>query len=279
MSDSTVGRESVVRQPRIGSRARAAVFGLFDILIRRPGLPVFALVAAFFSLGHPAGGVQRDDEMVIAGEIVAEKFELRSPAGKTAGLFHLTPAGTGALSLYDDKGCVRVEIGFDERGAAGVRLFGSDKRLRANLSVDNGTGAPRFELLDDHGNPGIKLEITKDFGPSIVVGTGRQGRVMLGVSKDGSPHVGLSDSKGPRIWMSASSEQAGIRLMGKRSILRSAWTVGEDGAASFSLFDRDQKERLVVSTDKDGIPAIRLKDPVESTTREFRVGGISTVRD
>ena len=96
MSDSTLGQELSVRQPGSHSKMRAAVSGFFGILARRQGLLLFVLVAAFFSLGHPAGGVQREGEIMIAGQIAAESFELRGPAGKTAGLFHLTPAGHGA---------------------------------------------------------------------------------------------------------------------------------------------------------------------------------------
>ena len=176
------------------------------------------------------------------------------------------------LSLYDDKGSARIEIGFDERGSAGIRLFGPDKRTRASLAVDTGTGAPRLELLDDQGNPGIKLEISKEFGPSIVVGAGRQGRILLAVSKEGSPSVGLSDQNGPRIWMSVSDGQPVIQLMGTRGAVRSTWKVAKDGSVAFSLLGRDQRECLLLLTDKDGTPAVRLIDAAHNRSREIKAG-------
>ena len=43
-----------------------------------------------------------------------------------------------------------------------------------------------------------------------------------------------------------------------------------DGAASFSLWDLDRRERLVVQTDKDGKPAIRFIDPANQTVKEIK---------
>ena len=204
------------------------------------------------------------------GAIIAEGYELRGPNGKTAAVLHLTPQGQGELSFLDDTGRPRIEVGFDGRGSPGVRLLGPDRHLRASLAVDDQTGAPQLNLIDDRGDPGIKLEITKEHGPSIIVGSMRQSRILTRVSKDGRPSLSLWNQDGQRIGMTLLDGKPVIQLLEGNNVVRSSWNVGADGSTSFSLLDRNEKVRLVVLVDEDGMPAIRFIDSAGKISREIK---------
>ena len=142
MSDPGPPGTSSFQQNRCSS-ARLTVSSLSRSLARRKW-PLFLLsMFVFFSMGHLAGGFQKEQDILKAKAIVAEGYELRGPDGKPAALLHLTPQGQGELSFLDDTGRPRIEVGFDGLGSPGVRLLGPDRHLRASLAVDRQTGALR----------------------------------------------------------------------------------------------------------------------------------------
>jgi hypothetical protein len=234
--------------------------------------PLFLFsMLVFFSMGHFAGAFQKEQEILRAKAIASERFELLSPAGKTAALLRLNPRGQGELTIFDERADPRVEIGFDARGSPGVRLLGTDHRLRASLLIDSQTGAPRLDFIDDKGNSAIKLEISPRFGPSVIVGSKLQNRINIGISKDGSPGITLWDQRFPRLMMSMVQGKPSIRLMDADNVDRSTWKVGKDGSPSFSLRDRNDKDRVVMSIDNDEEAALRFLDAAGKTLKELRI--------
>jgi len=253
------------------SKSAAPNFG-WSKLVAPYRWPLFLFsLLVFFSMGHLAGAFQKEQEILRAKEIASERFELLGPGGKTAALLRLNPRGQGELTIFDEKADPRVEIGFDAQGSPGVRLLGTDHRVRASLLIDGQTGAPRLDFIDDKGNSALKLEISPRFGPIVVVGSKLQNRINIGISKGGSPRITMWDQRFPRISMSIIQGQPSINLTDTDNVARSTWKVGEDGSPSFSLRDRDDKDRVVMSIDNDEDAALRFLDAAGKTVKELRI--------
>jgi hypothetical protein len=262
-------RSSCVQVSRI-PRAEKTALG-WTRIIARCRWPFFALcLVIFFSIGHLAGAVQKEEEILRAKEVIAEKFELRGPDGTLAASLSVSRVGQARLVFFDKNRNRRIGIGFDPLGSPGISLHDANGEVRVHLKVDGQTGEPRLNFTDDQLNPSIVITINKGLGPSIVVGSARQSRIRIGVSDEGSPSIQLWDGNSPRISMSVPDGQPIIQLLEANFAVRSTWRVLADGSVSFSLLDRNKQERLVVLTDKDGKPAIRFLDPGGVAVKELK---------
>ena len=101
--------------------------------------------------------------------------------------------GTASLSLRDEKGIDRLELGVSSGGTPTVKLFGAD-RSRAELTVDGGNAS--FELI----GPGGSLAMDRQDGPTLEL-MGSNGRTGASLSlREGEASLQLFDSSGQIVW-------------------------------------------------------------------------------
>ncbi len=239
---------------------------------RRWQWPLLTLiVAAFFAMGHRAGAVQKEQEMLKFKTISAETFEVRGPDNKLRASLFRGPRGEALLSFFDQDGRSRLSLGINSKGTPIISLLDDKQAQKMSLSLDSEDGTPQIILFDGDNEAALHLGITKGFGPDISVGKQGQGRVSIFVTKEGSPAVQLVDPKGdPRISAGVFDDGPSISLLGDDRVVQAIWRVLPDGSASFSLSDRQARQRLVVMTDKQGKPSIRFIDPDRNQSREIR---------
>lgn len=234
---------------------------------------MMAIAALIFSIGHGAGAYQKEEEILKTRMISAEKFEVRGPDGKLRASLAQGKNEGAILSFYDESGRSRLIIGTDAKGTPSISFLndkdkGAPKML---LSVDPNDGTPQIILFDDHGAPTVHLGLVKGFGPDLSLGKVGQGRISLYVTEKGDAAIQLLDPKNhPRLSLSVADAGPSISLLDDNQAVRATWRVLPDGTPDFSLSDRHSRERLVVTTDKDGRPSIRFVDPDTKTFRELR---------
>ncbi len=230
---------------------------------------LLSLLPVFFSLGHFAGAVQREPDTLQAGSIVAEKYELRGADGKLAATLFQGPDGAVMLTFIDQKGGSPLMIGLDAKGSPSILFFDERRKNRMALALDGGT--PHVNLFDDRGDVALAFGMVKGIGPRLDVGKIGSNRISIGISRGGEPSIELmGQGNTPRISMTILDNSPFIALSDGGHGVRSTWRVMPDGAASFSLWDLERRERLVVQTDKDGKPAIRFIDPANQTVKEIK---------
>jgi hypothetical protein len=221
-----------------------------------------AASVAFFAIGHFAGASQNEQAFLKARSISARKLEIRRADNKVAARLAEDRNGANRLTFFDNKGRARLELGLSQDGAPSILLLGEDMRQKIGISMGEATEAPTVFLCDDSGNHAISLTVHKGLGPSLVVGAPGRAGVSMGASPDGSAFVDLADKTNrARVTLSVDNEVAGLSIMDSDHLIRASLRVVKDGRPAFSLYDVKQRERLIVATDADGKPSIRIVDP------------------
>jgi hypothetical protein len=250
---------------------QARLNGARRITLRAGACAITILVIGVYaSIGHFAAAQRKESDVLKTDYVFAERFELRGADGKLGASLSLTAEGRPVLSFFDETGHPRLTIGLDAKASPGISFFGKNNDLKMSLFVEASDAMPHVALFDERGHVAIGLGVTKGLGPGIEVGQAGHGRASIGVSEEGSPSIELWDDKNsPRVSLSLVDQCPVIALMDSGRVVRAKWNVGSDGSASFSLFDRNKKERLVVQTDKDGKPAVRFVHAVNAAFKEL----------
>ncbi|MHB1556772.1 MAG: hypothetical protein ACYC61_04735 [Isosphaeraceae bacterium] len=229
------------------------------------------LLVGIFAIGHLAGAAQKEQEILRANRIQAERFELRGPDDVLRAAFFKGPKGEAHLSFFGDDGKTRLSLGIGDDGLPSLSMYDNNKKMKLGLSIDHEGGNPQLVLLDDSGEPAVHLGVRKDSGPDVTVGRKGKGRVSISLSKDGEPSLQLQDERGdPRVALGLSHGLPSISLMAGNNVLRSSWSVRADGSAALSIHDSNAKPRLVIGVDRDGKPSIKVMDPAAGTEREIK---------
>lgn len=220
------------------------------------------------TLGHIVGGAQKDQDTLKANTVVADKYEIQGPNGKTAAMFYRSDSGDARLVFLDDKEHLRLAIGLLSGGRPGITMFDQNNKQKLSLAILPDGDAPGLVLFDDQGNPSINLSVIKDSGPQLAMGSADKGRITMGLSKDGEPSV-LLCSKGdkPRMNLQLVDGAPSIRFYDANQVIRTSWGLKADGSPSFSLSDDQSRVRLMISTGVAGQPFIRIDDPDNKTSK------------
>lgn len=229
------------------------------------------LLVGIFAIGHLAGAAQKQQEILKADRIQAERFEVRGPDNVLRAAFFKGAKGEACLSFFDKDGKTRLSLGIGDDGLPSLSMYDNNKKMKLGLSIDHEGGNPQLVLLDDSGEPAIHLGVRKDSGPDVTVGRKGKGRVSISLSKAGEPSLQVQDEQGdPRVALGLSGGLPSISLMAGKNVLRSSWRVHADGSAAFAIHDGNAKQRLVIGVDRDGKPSIRFIDPAAGTEREIK---------
>jgi hypothetical protein len=220
------------------------------------------ILASFFSMGRLVGAFQKEQEILRAKAIVAEKFEIRGEDKTLRAALVKGPDGGGFLVFFDSAGNARLSLGMDAKSNSIISFFGADKSRKMSLGLIDGDGAPSIQLFDAQGESTLSVGLVKGFGPSVTIGKKGKGQISMSVVDRLSSSILISDSKAhPRIALSASDTGPSILLLGDIDAVRASWRVLPDGVVSFSLRDGQSRERLIMMTDKDGKPSIKFLSP------------------
>ncbi len=229
------------------------------------------LLGGIFAIGHLAGAAQKEQELLKADRMEAERFEVRGPDDVLRAALFKGAKGEARLSFFDKDGKTRLSLGIGDDGLPSLSMYDNDKKMKLGLSIDPEGGNPQLVLLDDSGEAAIHLGVRKDSGPDVTVGRKGKGRVSISLSKDGEPSLQVRDEQGdPRIALGLSGGVPSISLMAGKNVLRSSWRLLADGSAAFSIHDSNAKQRLVIGVDRDGKPSIKVIDPAAGTEREIK---------
>jgi hypothetical protein len=215
----------------------------FALAVRALG-PLFAGVAClFFCLGQFAGAVQKDEKVLRAGTVVAERFELLGPTGKRTALLRTDEKGATYLSFFDEKGSRRLTFGVSDNAEPMLTFFDSKGEQRLNARIDHQNDAPYLALS---GGPplGTRIALMADGnGGSLTLSQPKGGRLYLRVDERGQPtaHLhGVGNAQG--VTMSAGADDALVALAG------------------------NGRNRVRLGLLPDGLPEIRLTDETNQVT-------------
>ncbi len=226
------------------------------------------LLVGIFAIGHFAGAAQKEQELLKAQEIQAERFELRGADNVLRASLSRGPKGETYLSFFGKDGKPGLSLGLNGDGTPAISLYDRQSKTRIGLSVDPEGGNPQLVLFDDDSEPAIRLGIPKGSGPDITVGRKGKGGVSISLTKDGDPSIRVRDQGGDsRLSLGLSGGEPSISLFGPKNVLRSSWRANADGSVAFSLYDGKALRRLAIELDRDGKPAIRFLDPTVGAVR------------
>jgi len=228
------------------------------------------VLVIFFAMGHFAGATQKEQSLLKARSISAQRYELRRADGTVGASLVEGRRGETLLTFLDQKGRSRLTVGLTERGAPSIRLLGEDEQLKIGLMVNPLDDAPTVFLCDDSGDNVVSFGVWKGLGSNLRIGKAGRGGINLRVSPEGSAFVDFLDQTNKsRILLSVLDDAASLSLMDKDHLVRASLRILQDGSPNFTLFDPKNRERLIVLTDKDGKPSIRFIDPDNNMQREL----------
>ena len=104
------------------------------IVWRYRGLSIVLVFFAFFSMGHFAGAVQKEQELLKAGVVSAERYELRGADGRLGAVLAVEPSGEVNLRFTNKKGTSSLIAGLDANGSPEISFLEDKNGLRMKLA-------------------------------------------------------------------------------------------------------------------------------------------------
>ena len=187
--------------------------------------------------------------------IVAGVAVLSGLAGGIAAARLLRPGRTiraESVDIVDRDGTVRARIATDDKGGAGLFLFGAGDEIRAELSVLEGA-VPRLALFDGDGN--VRASLVGDAAPALILlHKGRKRRVHLGLEVDGAPSLGFFFGEGRSRAEIAlgSGGKPSLMLRDDHGIVRAAVGIRTDGSPLLAACDEKGKPIWVAPAGSPG---------------------------
>ena len=230
-----------------------------------------ALVVGCFSMGHFAGAVQKEEEILKAKRILAESFELRDQDDELSASLSRSARGETLLTFYDKAKQPRLSMGLDEKGLPGISFFGEKNKVSMKWSTSAGEDAPSLCLYDGHGDPAISLGIAEKSGPCFRIGSPGKPQISIAVTREGSPSIQLFDTDNKsRVEISLQADLPVIALRDEKQTLRATWRLQAGGTPVMSFSDANARPRLVLMTDQEGRPSIQFIDANRKLIREVK---------
>ena len=81
-------------------------------------------------MGHFAGAVQKEQELLKAGVVSAERYELRGADGRLGAVLAVEPSGEVNLQPYQQKGTSSLIAGLDANGSPEISFLEDKNGLR-----------------------------------------------------------------------------------------------------------------------------------------------------
>jgi hypothetical protein len=140
------------------------------------------------------GATRPAPKVIVAEEIVAERFIVKDASGKPRSTWLVGKDGEVLLGMLDG-GKPRLAIFVRKKD---VGMFVSDPGGKGRLSAGMLKGEPHFSLFDKNGKPQVFINaIDRDGSPSIaVLDSSNQVRASMGFTEGTSPAVILKDRNG-----------------------------------------------------------------------------------
>ncbi len=224
-------------------------------------LRLLLLLVLFFAMGHFAGAFQKDQDTLRFQSITAEKLEIRGPDGKLKATLSGGRAGGDSLSFYDAQGARRLSLGIDKEGSPNVLFFDDKRKMRLALAIDPHDNTPHINFFDDQTKSVLSAGLLNGLGPDISVGKHDGNHITISLVND-DPRIQFVDSNHQsRVHIGMIDKQPSISLAGENGAIQSNWRIEPDGSVVFSMSDRAMRQRVVITTDKDGKPSIRVINP------------------
>ena len=224
-------------------RSRLRALGAAAFVFVQSRWPRYALMLSiFFWMGHFAGAVQKEQQLLKARAIIAEKYELRKADGTLAATLATSAKQQAALSFFDPKGTKRLSVGINNDGSPEILLMGTNGRLRLGMTLDFGKDGPEIVLCDDRGSPEIMLGLTQASGPILSIGKVGRSSVAVNVSKAGTASINVLDDTGnSRISLSNLEDTPEVQLFASKRQVRSAFNAESGRIACTHTLRPEQK--------------------------------------
>ena len=227
-----------------------------------PLVPLLACVAFLsFGFGHFAGAVQKNEKVLRADAVVAERFELVGPNGKPTALLRTDERGGTYLIFFDDKQSRKLTLGVSHLGEATLLLYDSMGQTRASLMIDAENSDP-FLSLRGSGSLGsdISLSAHRD-GAKLALSEKKGGRLYVGIDERGQPTAGLFGGNDRGVFLSADDDNGNISLTGANRVRRVSWRMLPDGSPEIVLMDEAGDVTSIMALTRDGKTTFRRPAP------------------
>jgi hypothetical protein len=222
-------------------------------VVCRPGPFLAAVACIFFCLGQFAGAVQRNEKVLRADAVVAQKFELIGSNGKRAATLATDGNGAAYLTFFDEKQTARLRVGVSDRADSVLMLSDSKGETRLDARISSTDDTPYFILS---GGPPLGTTIALSASGShgyLSLSQTKGGRLSLNVDDEGQPGVYLHGIGGERgISLSANADRQEIALNGKDGKKRVRLIMLPDGSPELSLADETNEVTSIMTLTKDG---------------------------
>ena len=238
--------------------------------LRHVSTVVAITLSAFMWLGSYGPAHQTDQTIVHCKLAIAERFSVSSENQARFGALSRNPADEPTLVFIDFKTGRALQMGVFQGRSSSIALKSKDHRLSLSAPV---SGAFAIRL-----------------GNSI-----RKSELEMLVDSGDAPHFNMTDGTGKKISFSATgskNEPAIISLFDKTETSR-VQLFGSPAGTLLSLFDKDGHVRMLggvmpgkspvlmlydsmrvpsveVSTDADGVPLLKLRDPHLRISNTFK---------
>jgi hypothetical protein len=223
----------------------------FHALLRQAPLIALA-VGVLCSLSRVASGVQREEAVIRAKSLVAEKFELVDAKGRPAASLQKGLQGQPILSFFDDNGTARFNLGMTDDGQPSLTLADEKGRARISLFLANKDGEPLLSVSSGSPLGGTRLDMSSSAdGPILTLSKPKQGRIEKGVV--GEPAISLRDSDDRlALLIKATDDGPKVSMLGKNGLERAKVNVRADGSLILMLADVQGTAKLRIEVDRKG---------------------------
>jgi len=169
--------------------------------------------------------------------MIAQKFVLVDPHGRTRGVLDVTEKGVAQLGLFDGSGTLRAGLGVGVNGAPALGIYDKNGKTRAELGMAGGVS--EVHLYDANGVRHVALGVSAEgvAGLALLDKDGHS-RASLILEQAGTPALRFADTSGAsRIGINVTPDGLpGIALLAGGKT-RAAMTLNADGAGAVTIYD------------------------------------------
>jgi len=166
-----------------------------------------------------------------------------------------------ALSLTDDKGTPRLQLGIAENGEASIAYM--DEQGSPFLILSSSAEAQGGLVIKDaKGNKRLAFACNPSEATALTIFS-KEG-IPMGFLEFGGDNSTLLHAKtkqnGPSVAFSIDTKGIGVRLRAADGSSRASWNITEEGQPRFLLSDSKDQPRLILGLGAEGKPVLGLRD-------------------